>query len=116
MIISTINFGFIGTALSVVLTYVPFFFISFLLLRKYIQYNIVKESLIRIFGAIVMILPMILIINLLNAHPLLVLGLNLIIAVVIYTLVVNCLTKGNFLKEMREIFNTVLRRDSQAPL
>lgn len=112
MIAATIYFGVIGTALSVVLTNIPVFFLTFLVLRKFIQYNIMKDSIIRIVGVGITIPPMILIIYLFNGLPLLVLGLNLVIALVIYAIVVNYLTKGNFWREIREIFDIILKRNS----
>lgn len=112
MIVATIYFGVIGTALSVVLTYIPVFLFTFLILRKFIQYNIIKDSIIRIVGVGITIPPMILIIYIFNELPLLVLGLNLISALAIYAIVVNYLTKGSFLREIREIFDILLKRNS----
>jgi hypothetical protein len=56
--------------------------------------------------------PMILIIYIFKALPLLVLGLNLVSALAIYAIIVNYLTKGNFLREIREIFEIILKRNS----
>ena len=112
MIVATIYFGVIGTALSVVLTNIPIFLLTFVVLRKFIQYNIVKDSIIRILGAGMTIPPMILIIYIFKALPLLVLGLNLVSALAIYAIIVNYLTKGNFLREIREIFEIILKRNS----
>lgn len=112
MIVATIYFGVIGTALSVVLTYIPIFFLTFYILKKFIQYHIIKDSLIRILGAGLTILPMILINYLFDELPLLALGLNLVIALAIYAIFVNYLTKGNFWRELREIFDVILKRNS----
>ncbi len=112
MIIATINFGIIGTALIVTITYTPIFFISYLLLRKYVKYNIIKDTIIRFLSVGVTIPPMLLIIYFFSDYTFLVLILNLAIALAIYSLIVNYLTKGEFVREIKEIFNIFLKRQS----
>jgi len=112
MIISTIYFGLFGTAISVTIIYIPIFLISYLLLRKYIKFNILRDSIIRLLGAFLTIPPMLLILYYLIDYPLLILTFNLLVALAVYSLFVNYCTKGEFWKEIKDIINIILKREN----
>jgi len=111
-IFATIYFGIIGAAAVGSILIVPIITLQYWFLKKYFTFKILKDSLICLFGCLLTIPPMVIVIYYFNTNPILVLLFNFGIAISIYLVSINLLTKGVLTGKLKEMINIFLRKQT----